>query len=114
MLSLCTSYLCLPAMGENKLQEKQSSDSKMPQVQEAADIYIVVFKEEATAQESKKNYIDLQHSVWLYEFIDCFYMHAVDLHKNDVNLMMSNVGPILNEYNIGNKFRGYSAKMSKG
>lgn len=41
-------------MGEDKPQEKQPSDSEMPQVQEAADIYIVVFKEEATAQESKK------------------------------------------------------------
>lgn len=89
LLATAMETFSLPAMGENKLQEKQSSDSKMPQVQEAADIYIVVFKEEATAQE-------------------------IDLHKNDVNLMMSNVGPILNEYNIGNKFRGYSAQMSKG
>lgn len=27
-----------------------------PQVQEAADVYIVVFKQEATAQESKKKF----------------------------------------------------------
>ena len=94
-------------MGENKPQEKQPSDSEMPQVQEAADIYIVVFKEEATAQESKKNHIDLLYSVWLYEFL-----HAVDLHKNDVRFMMSNSDPILDEYYIGNEFRGYSAKLS--
>lgn len=85
-----------------------------PQLQEATDVYIVVFKEEVTAQESKKNkqtyfLIRAMLKATICLSIQC---HAVDLHKESVK-KMGNVGPILNEYNIGNDFRGYSAPMTK-
>ena len=53
-------------------------------------IIIVVFKQEATAQESKK----------INNFLTCVsyrgFVHAVDLYKKFVK-KMGNVGPILHE-----------------
>ncbi len=108
-------------IGENKPQRSQPESLKMwprnhresstyEDEAQTSHVYIVVFKQEATAQEStKKNYVNfLTHA----SLLRIFFIHAVDLHKEVVK-KMGNVGPILHEYSIGNDFRGYSAPMTK-
>ncbi len=108
-------------IGENKPQKNQPESLKTwprnlresstyEDEAQTSHVYIVVFKQEATAQESmKKNYINF---LTLVSLLRIFFMHAVDLHKEVVK-KMGNVGSILHEYSIGNDFRGYSAPMTE-